>query len=43
MVVEAQKLDSVTGELRALLGERLSTAAAEMAANTPFFMLLSFG
>ena len=28
MVVEAQKLESVTGELRALLGDRLSTAAA---------------
>jgi len=28
MAVEAQKLDSVTGELRALLGDRLSTAAA---------------
>ena len=28
MAVEAHKLDSVTGELRALLGDRLSTAAA---------------
>ena len=28
MAVEAQKLESVTGELRALLGDRLSTAAA---------------
>ena len=28
MAVEAHKIDSVTGELRALLGDRLSTAAA---------------